>query len=297
MTFDPQLEQVVRTALAEDLGAAGDLTAAAVVPEDAQAQAQIVAREDGVLSGVDAVTTTYALVDPRIEVTWHGQDGRSVTPGSVLATVRGPARGVLTGERVALNLLGRLSGVATATAELVHLVDGTGVGIADTRKTTPGLRALEKRAVLHGGGVNHRFGLHDAIMVKDNHIGFGGGLATVLRRLADQPRHMVTVEVEVDTLQQQLQVLQFDAERIARGLRPVCHAILLDNMTPGQVADGVRRARSHPAPLVVEVSGGVNRKTVRPLAEAGPDLISVGALTHSARCLDVGLDLAGPDLG
>lgn len=296
MTFDPQLEQVVRTALAEDLGAAGDLTAAAVVPEDAHAQAQIVAREDGVLSGVDAVTTTYALVDPRIEVTWLGQDGRSVSPGSVLATVRGPARGVLTGERVALNLLGRLSGVATATAELVHLVDGTGVGIADTRKTTPGLRALEKRAVLHGGGVNHRFGLHDAIMVKDNHIGFGGGLAAVLRRLADQPRHMVTVEVEVDTLQQQLQVLQFDADRIACGLRPVCHAILLDNMTPGQVAEGVGRARSHPAPLVVEVSGGVNRETVRPLAEAGPDLISVGALTHSARCLDVGLDLAGPDL-
>ncbi len=288
---DLELDRVVRTALAEDLGLSGDLTTQVAVPSDAVGTAYVTAREEGVLSGADAATATFAAVDPSVTIAWHQQDGDSLRAGTTLARIDGPSASILTGERVALNLLGHLSGIATRTRRFVDLVDGTGARIVDTRKTTPGLRALEKRAVVHGGGVNHRFGLHDAILVKDNHIGLGGGLHAVLDRLARHTGHLVRVEVEVDTLDQLRDVLSFDAKRLAQEQPPVVHAVLLDNMTPEGVREGVDAVRAHPAPVVVEVSGGVSETTVRDLALAGPDVISVGALTHSVTCLDLGLDL------
>ncbi|NHN54201.1 carboxylating nicotinate-nucleotide diphosphorylase [Calidifontibacter sp. DB0510] len=289
--MNTEMDRVVRTALAEDLGLVGDLTTMVTVPAEATGTAYVMAREAGVLSGTTCADATFAQVDPEVTVTWHRRDGDKLTPGDVVGEFSGSARSILTGERTALNLLGHLSGIATRTAEMVALVDGTKARIADTRKTTPGLRALEKRAVADGGGINHRFGLHDAILVKDNHIGLGGGLGPVLQRLANHTSHLVRVEIEVDTLEQLEQVLAFDAARLADGLPQVVHAILLDNMSPAQVAEGVRRVRQHPARVVTEVSGGVTEASVRALADAGPDVISVGALTHSVRCLDFGLDL------
>lgn len=288
---DPALQRVVARALAEDLGESGDLSGLFAVEEATRAQAALVAREAAVVSGTGAVTETFARLDPAVTVQIHLPDGATIGPGDRIATVTGQARSVLAGERVALNLLGRLSGVATTTAAYVERVDDTGVRIVDTRKTTPGLRALEKQAVLHGGGVNHRFGLFDAVMVKDNHLALGGGVHAVLARLAAAPRHLLAVEIEVDTLDQLSQVLDFEAARISRGERPIVHTVMLDNFTPEQVRQGVQQVRSHAAPLVIEVSGGVNLDTVRDLALAGPDLISVGALTHSPRCVDIGLDL------
>lgn len=290
MTFDPALTRVVTTALEEDLGEVGDLTTRLTVPAEATGTAYLVVREEGVLSGTAAFTQTYATLDPRVEIRWWATDGDLVAPGTKVAELTGPARSLLTGERVSLNLLGRLSGIATRTRTFVRLVEGTPTRIVDTRKTTPGLRALEKAAVRDGGGANHRFGLHDAVLVKDNHIGLGGGLRAVLGRLADGAGHLVQVEVEVDTLDQLDELLAYDAARVAAGVAPVVHAVLLDNMSPDQVAAGVARVRAHPAPVVVEVSGGVTESTVRALAEAGADVISVGALTHSVRCLDVALD-------
>lgn len=291
MTTHLEIDRIVRTALAEDLGAVGDITSAAVVPDDARGSAVIVSREDGVLSGTRAAAAALALVDPDLTVEWHVTDGAALEPGTRIATITGSARSILTGERTALNFLGRLSGIATRTREFVRLVDGTGVRIVDTRKTTPGLRALEKDAVVHGGGANHRFGLHDAVMVKDNHIALGGGLESVLDRLGERTGHLTAVEIEVDTLDQLDALLRHEAGRIEAGLRPVVTAVLLDNMTPDLVREGVARVRRHSAPITVEVSGGVNESTVRGLAEAEPDIISIGALTHSVRCLDLGLDV------
>lgn len=285
------IEQLVATALAEDLGLVGDLTSTLTVPEAALGTAKIVAREPGVLSGGPAVVATLAAVDPGLELDWSTTDGQRVVPGQEILRVTGRARSILTSERTALDFLGQLSGVATRTAHFVDLVAGTGVRIVDTRKTAPGLRALQKQAVIDGGGVNHRFGLHDAVLVKDNHLGLGGGLGSVLQRLAAGAGHLVRVEVEVDTLDQLRELLHFDAARVAVGDLPVVHAVLLDNMTPAMVAEGVALVRAHPAALVVEVSGGITEETVRSLAEAGPDVISIGALTHSVTCLDLGLDL------
>jgi nicotinate-nucleotide pyrophosphorylase (carboxylating) len=290
MTTPLEIDRIVRTALAEDLGAVGDLTTEATVPAGARGTAFVVAREDGVLSGSRAATAALALLDPELSVDWHRADGAALEPGTRIATISGSARSILTGERTALNLLGRMSGIATRTRDFVRLVEGTDVRIVDTRKTTPGLRALEKDAVVHGGGANHRFGLHDAILVKDNHIALGGGLVPVLERLAERTGHLTAVEVEVDTLDQLDALLAFDAARVVAGRRPVVTAVLLDNMSPDLVREGVARVRRHPSPVVVEVSGGVGVSTVRALAEAGPDIISIGALTHSVRCLDLGLD-------
>jgi len=288
--IDHALTAAVQRALVEDLGDTGDLTSSLTVPPGT-GSARIVARTDGVLSGTAAVDAVARTVDPGLAVTWSHRDGDAFRTGEQLAELRGQSRSVLTAERTALNFLGRLSAVATATARMVRLVDGTGVRIADTRKTTPGLRALEKEAVRHGGGTNHRFGLHDAIMVKDNHIALAGGMEQIFDRLAAWSGHMVRVEVEVDTLDQLRHLLGLDAARMEEGHAPVVHAVLLDNMGPDLIADGVAQVRAHPAPLVVEVSGGVDADTVRGLAEAGPDIISIGALTHSAGCLDFGLDI------
>lgn len=289
--ISPELERVVRTALAEDLGLGGDLTTRLTVPGDAAGTAYIVSREEGVLSGPAAATATFAAVDPSLRVDWAKQPGDKLAPADLVATLTGSARSVLTAERTALNLLGHLTGIASRTSVFVDLVEGTKARIVDTRKTTPGLRELEKQAVLDGGGTNHRFGLYDAVLVKDNHIGLGGGLLPVLERLAAAGSHLVRVEIEVDTIEQLDTVLAFDAERIADGRAPVVHAVLLDNMEAWQVATGVAHIRRHPAPLVAEVSGGVDEETVQELARAGADAISVGALTHSVRCHDFGLDL------
>lgn len=288
-----ELQRVVRTALAEDLGLVGDLTSQVTVPAAATGTAYVVAREPGVLAGTTAGDATFAEVDPDVAVDWRFRDGERFDAGDVLGSFAGSARSILTGERTALNLLGHLTGIATRTTGFVELVAGTRAVIADTRKTTPGLRALEKAAVAAGGGVNHRFGLHDAILVKDNHIGLGGGLLPVLDRVAEHTAHLVRVEVEVDTLDQLAIVLKYDAQRLADGRPPVVHAVLLDNMGPEQLAEGVAMVRAHAAPLVVEASGGVREETVRALALAGVDVISVGALTHSVRNLDLGLDLQG----
>ncbi|KYH43768.1 carboxylating nicotinate-nucleotide diphosphorylase [Branchiibius sp. NY16-3462-2] len=290
-----ELQRVVRTALAEDLGLVGDLTSQVTVPAEAHGTAYVVAREPGVLAGTAAGDATFAEVDPSVVVDWQLHDGDRFEAGTVIGSFTGSARSILTGERTALNLLGHLTGIATRTAGFVDLVAGTRAVIADTRKTTPGLRALEKAAVVSGGGVNHRFGLHDAILVKDNHIGLGGGLVPVLDRLAEHASHLVRVEVEVDTLDQLATLLKYDGQRVADGRPPVVHAVLLDNMGPDELAEGVAMVRAHAAPLVVEASGGVREETVRGLAQAGVDVISVGALTHSVRCLDLGLDLR--DLG
>ncbi|MBC9956892.1 carboxylating nicotinate-nucleotide diphosphorylase [Yimella sp. cx-51] len=289
--IDIEIDRIVRTALAEDLGLAGDLTTAVTIDPERAGTAHIVCREDGVLSGSAAASRAFAAVDPSLAVEWFHRDADRLRPGDRVATITGSAASILTAERTALNLLGHLSGIASRTASIVQLVEGTGAQIADTRKTTPGLRALEKRAVLDGGGVNHRFGLHDAILVKDNHIGLGGGLEVVLSRLAERSGHLVRVEIEVDTLDQLDTVLIFDRERIERGHSAVVHAVLLDNMRPEQIRNGAARIAKHPAPLVLEVSGGVTEASVRPLAEAGAQIISIGALTHSVTCLDFGLDL------
>ena len=291
MSNDLVLVELIRQALLEDLGAVGDITTQATVPQDAVGTAYIVARQPGVLSGSRCVETAFELVDPALQVEWRAQDGAEVSPGQVLAAVHGSARSILSGERVGLNLLSHCSGIATRTAALVRMIAGTGARIADTRKTMPGLRAVQKAAVRDGGGVNHRFGLFDAILVKDNHIGLGGGLTQVLDRLAEHTGHLTRVEIEVDDLDQLRQVLAFDADRLRAGLAPVVHAVLLDNMGPDHISDGVALVRQHPAPVTVEVSGGVTEESVRALAEAGADVISVGALTHSVTELDIGLDL------
>ncbi|WP_374927967.1 carboxylating nicotinate-nucleotide diphosphorylase [Kytococcus sedentarius] len=293
------VDALVAAALAEDLGEVGDLTARATIPADATGRAVVVAREAGVVSGVDFVVAAFAQVDPRLEVELLAADGDRVAPGTPVARVAGPTRGIVTGERVALNFLGLLSGVATATARLVDEVAGTGAQVVDTRKTVPGLRAAQKRAVRHGGGANHRLGLHDAVMVKDNHIALAGGVTAVLERLAggpDAPGHMVRIEVEVDTLEQLRELAGFERRRIDAGQRPVVDVVLLDNMGPAGVREAVELLRDAGVRPVVEVSGGVvpaapgEPSAARALAEAGADVLSSGALTHSARWLDVALE-------
>ncbi|PKZ41384.1 nicotinate-nucleotide diphosphorylase (carboxylating) [Kytococcus schroeteri] len=288
------VDALVAAALAEDLGTGGDVTARATVPDDATGAAVVVAREAGVVSGLDFVAAAFEQVDPRLVVEPLAADGDRVPAGTPLARVTGPTRGIVTGERVALNFLGLLSGVATATARLVDEVAGTGARVVDTRKTVPGLRAAQKRAVRHGGGSNHRLGLHDAVMVKDNHIALAGGVTAVLERLAEGPEapgHMVRVEVEVDTLEQLGELAAFDRARAEAGRRPVVDVVLLDNMGPARVRDAVALLRGAGLRPVVEVSGGVAPGgAARALAEAGADVLSSGALTHSARWLDVALE-------
>lgn len=280
MTLDPLpdviTDPVIRAALAEDLGRAGDLTTDAVVPADQQAIFAVTAREPGVVAGSDLLAPTFAALDPAARVDLARADGSRVDAGEVVATLSGPARALLTGERVALNLLGHLSGVATATAALVDAVAGTGTSVCCTRKTTPGLRALEKHAVRAGGGVNHRFGLDDAVLVKDNHLAVAGSVTEAVRRVRARVGHLVSIEVEVDTLDQ-----------LAELLADPVDAVLLDNMDPATLAEAVRMVDSR---MVTEASGRVTAETAGALAASGVDLISVGWITHSAPVLDVGLD-------
>jgi nicotinate-nucleotide pyrophosphorylase (carboxylating) len=274
------VDQAVRTALAEDLGLAGDITTDPIIAPDAQGEATIVSRQPGVVAGLDLVEAAFKTLDPQSSVARVVDDGSKIEAGGAIARVQARTRALLTGERTALNFLGRLSGIATLTAAYVAAVEGTGARIACTRKTTPGLRAFEKYAVRCGGGVNHRFGLYDAVLVKDNHIAAAGGLAAALERLRPRAGHMVKVEVEVDTLQQLEEALRF----------PI-NAVLLDNMDVETLKKAVTLAKGK---VLTEASGGVNLETVGKIAAAGVDLISVGALTHSPRNLDSSLEWA-PD--
>ncbi|MPY92394.1 MAG: carboxylating nicotinate-nucleotide diphosphorylase [Acidimicrobiia bacterium] len=270
-------EDLLRTAFAEDLGRAGDLTTEAVVPVDARAEGVVASRRPGVVAGVQVAARAFRFYDPEVTVTPRAADGSRVEPGTVLLEVAGPARSVLTAERTALNLLGRLSGIAALTRAVVDEVAGTGATVVCTRKTTPGLRALEKYAVRAGGGANHRFGLDDAVLVKDNHLAIAGSVAEAVRRVRDRVGHLVKVEVEVDTLEQLDELLGLPVD-----------AVLLDNLGPELLAEAVRRVGGR---LVTEASGGITPDRALAIARSGVDLLSIGWLTHSATSLDVGLDL------
>ena len=271
------LDPIVRTALLEDLGRAGDLTTDSIVPADARVTARLAARREGRVAGLEAALAAFRLLDPEIAVAVERGDGTDVAAGGTIAAVTGRARAVLTAERTALNLMGRLSGIATATRALVRAVEGTRARIVCTRKTTPGLRALEKQAVRLGGGSNHRFGLDDAVLIKDNHIAVAGGLRPAVERVRAAVGHMVKVEVEVDTLAQLEELLTLPVD-----------VVLLDNMDPETLRRAVALVDGR---LLTEASGNVTPATVRAIAEAGVDMISVGWLTHSAASLDIGLDI------
>ena len=272
------IEPVVRGALLEDLGRAGDITTDAIVTDGLTTRMDFTARQNGVVAGLDAARLAFRLMDPAIRFEVKEPDGTVVNPGTVIATVDGPAGGILTGERTALNILCRLSGIASATAALVDAVKGHRAAIACTRKTTPGLRPLEKYAVRAGGGSNHRFGLDDAVLVKDNHIAIAGGIRPAYERVRAYVGHMVKIEIEVDTLAQLEEVLTLDVD-----------AVLLDNMTPEVLREAVQMVGGR---LLTEASGRVNRETAPAIAASGVDLISVGWITHSAPILDIGLDFA-----
>ena len=275
------IEREVRRFLAEDVGA-GDVTTARVVPPSARAHAAMVARERCVVAGVPIAAAVFCAVDDAVAVRACASEGDAVEAGTVLLDLDGPAAAMLTAERVALNLVQRLSGIATITRRYADAVAGTGVSVSDTRKTTPGLRLFEKYAVHVGGGRNHRIGLHDAILIKDNHVAIAGGVAAALaaaRRASSGPA--MPIQIEVDTLDQLAAVLDFGVE-----------AVLLDNMPPATVAEAVRRTRAHARgrDVWIEASGGITLETIRAYAEGGVDTISVGALTHSAPSVDVALD-------
>ena len=270
------LEPVVRRALEEDLGRAGDITSELAVPAGRQAKARLLTREVGRIAGLICAETAFRLLDSSLEFRFEVQDGGDAEAGATLATVQGAARTILTGERVALNFVGRLSGVATQTRALAEAVAGIKARIVCTRKTTPGLRLLEKYAVRCGGGFNHRFGLDDAVLIKDNHIAAAGGLSHALERVRAGAGHMMRIEVEVETLDQ-----------LEEALRLGVDTILLDNMG---VADLKRAVELTNGRAVLEASGNVTLKTVRAIAETGVDFISSGAITHSAPCLDVTME-------
>ncbi|QAY94702.1 nicotinate-nucleotide diphosphorylase (carboxylating) [Methylovirgula ligni] len=280
MTLTPPprviLEPLVRTALIEDLGLAGDLTTNAIVPADAETTARFVTRKAGIVAGLDLAALTFQLVDPALAFSVAVPDGARVAAGETIATVSGRAASILVAERVALNFLGHLSGIATATAHFVAAVEGHKAQIVCTRKTTPGLRAVEKYAVRAGGGHNHRFGLDDAVLIKDNHIAIAGGVGEALRRAKQNVGHLVKIEIEVDSLAQL---------RAALAEKP--DAVLLDNMSPAQLAEAVEIVGGR---ALTEASGGVSLDNVARIAASGVDLISIGWLTHSAPVLDIGLD-------
>jgi len=272
------IDEAVHRALDEDLGRAGDVTSMATIPETIPARAIMVARQAGVISGLPLAVATFRKLSPDIGIDAHVRDGAAVAKGTHVLTISGPARAVLTGERTALNFVGRLSGVATLTADYVRRTTGTNLRICCTRKTTPGLRALEKYAVRCGGGFNHRFGLDDAILIKDNHIAVAGGVKAVLERARAHTGHLVKVEIEVDTLDQLREVLH-------TGLADV---VLLDNMDIATLTEAVKLAQGR---VVLEASGGVTLDSIAGIAATGVDYVSSGALTHSAPNFDVALDI------
>lgn len=272
------IDEAVTRALDEDLGRAGDITSIATIPEKAAARAVMVARQAGRIAGLPLAVTTFQKLAPGIRIEAHVRDGDTVVAGRHLLAISGSARGVLSAERTALNFVGRLSGIATLTADYVKRTAGTGARICCTRKTTPGLRALEKYAVRCGGGFNHRFGLDDAILIKDNHIAVAGGVRAALERARAHAGHLVKVEIEVDTLDQLRQVL-------GTGLADV---VMLDNMDVATLTEAVQIANGR---VVLEASGGVTLNSIADIAATGVDYISSGALTHSAPNFDVAIDI------
>jgi len=271
-------QETVRRALLEDLGNAGDITTDALVSKDDKVTAKIVARASGRVAGLDVAACAFHCLDPNLIFETHLSDGQDARPGDTLAVIRGHARPILTAERTALNFLMRLSGVATATRDMVKLISSYPARIVCTRKTTPGLRALEKYAVRVGGGANHRFGLDDAILIKDNHIIVAGGVTEAIRRVQKCAGHLVKIEVEVDTLEQLEEALQEGVD-----------AILLDNMPIKMLAEAVQRAKGK---AITEASGGVTPENVCLIAATGVDLISIGWITHSTPALNLALELA-----
>ena len=276
-TLPPDIFETIRRALAEDIGS-GDVTTENIVPADASMRGQIIAKQDGVVAGLDIAQAVYIMVDPQVDFQSQVDEGARVGNRQVLALVSGRARSLLTAERTALNFLGRMSGIATLTRQFVDAVAGTKAVILDTRKTAPGLRALDKLAVTRGGGLNHRIGLYDMILIKDNHIDYAGSITEAVRRArqAQQAGSGLEIEVEARTLEHVCEALGIGVERI-----------LLDNMTPEMMVDAVKLTAGR---AKLEASGNVTLETVRRIAETGVDFISVGALTHSARVFDVSFD-------
>jgi nicotinate-nucleotide pyrophosphorylase (carboxylating) len=272
------VEDAVRAALNEDLGRAGDITSAATIPENRKATAKLVARKPGVIAGLACAAEAFRQLDPNISFQARTRDGERAAARQPLAEIAGDARAILSAERVALNFMTHLSGVATLTAAYAAKIAHTRAKIIDTRKTTPGLRALEKYAVRCGGGVNHRIGLDDAVLIKDNHIAVAGGIAPVLKAARAAVGHLVKIEIEVDTLDQFAEVLKAGGADV----------VMLDNMDPAVMK---RAVEMNAGKLVLEASGGVSLDSVAKIAESGVDVISVGALTHSAPTLDIGLDI------
>ena len=273
------VEPSVRAALLEDLGRAGDLTTDAIVPETARTRTVLRARQHGVVAGLDFARAAFRLVDPAIEMELARGDGTTIAPGDVIATITGPARGILTAERTALNFLGHLSGIASATRGVVDAIAGHHAQVVCTRKTMPGLRIAQKYAIRVGGGSNHRFGLDDAVLIKDNHVAIAGSVAQAVARARAGVGHMVKIELEVDTLDQLREALQLRVD-----------AVLLDNMAPPMLAEAVAMVDGS---AITEASGGITPATAPAIAATGVDLISIGWLTHSVRVLDIGLDHAG----
>src|SRR6266852_5757155 len=272
------VEEAVIRALAEDFGRAGDVTSVATVPAGLLGRAVVAAREAGVISGLPLAEAAFCKLDPEVKLTAHACDGDAVAAGTALMTVEGKARGLLGAERTALNFLGHLSGIATATATFVRLIAGTKARICCTRKTTPGLRALQKYAVRCGGGFNHRFGLDDAILIKDNHIAVAGGIRPVLERAKAAAGHLVKIEIEVDTLDQLGEVLAVG----------IADAVLLDNMDAAIMRKAVAMVAGR---IPLEASGGITLETIAEIAATGVDYASSGFITHSAPNLDVALDI------
>jgi nicotinate-nucleotide pyrophosphorylase (carboxylating) len=272
------IDDAVLRALAEDLGRAGDVTSSATIPDGTRGRAVMMAREPGVIAGLPVAAAVFRKLDPAVEITGDTRDGTAVAAKTVLMTVAGDARALLSAERVALNFVGHLSGIATAAAEFVRLIAHTKARVCCTRKTTPGLRALQKYAVRCGGGFNHRFGLDDAILIKDNHIAVAGGIRPVLERAKAAAGHLVKIEIEVDTLEQLRTVLDVG----------LADAVLLDNMSPAMMKQAVAMVAGR---LTIEASGGITHASAAAIAESGVDYLSSGAITHSSPNLDVGLDI------
>ena len=270
------IEPAVRAALAEDLGITGDITTDAIVPSSARASGVFATRKPGVIAGLGVAEAAFRLLDPTVTFRVEVPDGSKASARAIVARVAGNARALLSAERVALNFLGRMSGIATLTRAYVDAVARTGATIVDTRKTTPNLRPFEKYAVRAGGAKNHRAGLFDAVLIKDNHIVVAGGIGPAIERARAHAGHMVRIEVEVETLEQLAEALSHDID-----------AVLLDNMGPDRLREAVRMVGGR---AITEASGGISLDTVRAVAETGVDLISSGALTHSAPVLDIGLD-------
>lgn len=272
------IENMIKTALQEDLGHGFDITTQSIIPHDANTRAILRVREEGVVAGVLVALTTFSHVDPELEFEMLAQDGDILEAGEHIAVIEGAAAGILTAERAALNFLIHMSGIATLTRRYVLAVQGTNAKICDTRKTLAGLRALQKYAVRAGGGYNHRHGLDDAVLIKDNHIAIAGGVAEALSRARDNTGHMVKIEIEVDTLAQLEDVLKHGGADV----------VMFDNFAVPDLARGVKMVGGK---MVTEASGGVNLRTVEGIAETGVDYISIGGLTHSAPALDIGLDI------